>query len=290
MNAPAPQLVSRQFPGDRSIGAILIDAGRLSLDNAERIIRLQRQEGLRFGDAGLNLGLLAPADIEFALARQFDYPYLVRGEGNVSEELVAAYAPFGEPVETLRALRSQLMLRHFSGDAGHRALAICSPGRGDGRSHLAANLAVVFSQLGERTLLIDADMRHPRQHQIFRLDNGCGLSSILSNRGTAEAIRRIPDFVALSVLNAGPMPPNPQELLGRPAFASLLADVAGRFDVILIDTPAADYADAQTIAARAGAALLVARKHQSPLAALGRMSQQMREFGIRQVGAVLSEF
>ena len=125
--------------GDRHIGAILIDSGKLTLADAERILRLRKDEGLRFGDAAIKLGLLTESDVAFALARQYDYPYLVTGDGEVSSELIAAYQPFSPQVEALRALRSQLMLRWFTGDPEHKALAIVSPGRREGRSGLAAS-------------------------------------------------------------------------------------------------------------------------------------------------------
>src|SRR3990172_66679 len=88
----AGSVVSKR--GERSIGAILIDAGKLTPEDAERILRRQREQGLRFGDAATKLGLITQADIEFVLSRQFDYPYLLRGQSEVSEDLVAAYTPF----------------------------------------------------------------------------------------------------------------------------------------------------------------------------------------------------
>jgi receptor protein-tyrosine kinase len=277
--------------GDRSIGAILIDTGRLTLDDAEHILHLQKEQGLRFGDAAIKLGLLTEQDIQFALARQYDYPYLLAGEGLISDELVAAYAPFSSQVEALRALRSQLMLRWFTDETERKTLAIASPGPGEGRSYLAANLAVVFSQLGEHTLLIDADLRSSRQHKLFGLENRSGLSSLLSHRGDAGDVQRIPSFVDLSVLTAGPTPPNPQELLGRPVFARLLDEFSREFDVVIIDTPAArDYADIQTIAVRASGALLVARKHQTSLGQLGALTESLRQLGVQPVGSVISEF
>jgi chain length determinant protein tyrosine kinase EpsG len=275
---------------NRSIGAILVDTGRLGLDDVERILHMQRERGIRFGDAAVELGLLTIADIQFALARQYDYPYLLPGQGEVSEELVAAYEPFSHKVEALRALRSNLMVRWLTGANEQRILAVVSPGRGDGRSYLAANLAVVFSQLGERTLLIDADLRRPRQHLLFNLDDRSGLSTILSHRAQADEIKRIPSFVDLSVLCAGPVPPNPQELLGRPAFAGLLQDMAKDFDVILIDTPPTnDFADVQTIALRARGALLLARVRQTRTSDLRNLAATLAQSGVTVVGSVLNE-
>ena len=282
---------SKSASRERRIGAILIDSGELTLENAERILHLQKEEGLRFGDAAVKLGLLSREDIQFALARQFDYPYLMRGDGAVSDELIAAYQPFSPQVEALRALRSQLMLRWFTGDDTQKALAILSPGRKAGRSYLAANLAVVFSQLGEHTLLVDANMRNPRQHKLFNLDNGTGLSSVLSQRGEGECIQRIHSFIDLSVLPSGPVPPNPQELLGRPAFDKLFGDITREFDVVIIDTPAAtQYADAQIIAMRARGALVVARKHETLLKDLSGLNYNLKNLGIQVIGSVLSEF
>lgn len=283
-------MLAHHFPhAGSSIGAILVDSGKLTIEAAERILRLQKEQGLLFGDAALQLGLLTNEDIQFALARQYDYPYLLKGDGEVSSELVAAFQPFSPQVEALRALRSQLMLRWFTGQQERRALAIVSPARGEGRSYLAANLAVVFSQLGEHTLLIDADMRNPRQHALFGLENRTGLSSIVG-RGEVSNIHRIPSFKDLSLLTAGPQPPNPQELLGRPPFAKLLAELAGEFDVVIIDTPATDeYGDARAIAVRAGGALMVARKKETRVADLRELVKQLTQSGVAVVGSVLNE-
>ena len=246
----------------RSVGAILIDAGRLELQDVERILHLAREKGLRFGDAAIALGVLTRADVDLALSNQFEYSYLERGQSTVSEELIAAYAPFAPQVEALRSLRNQLMQRWFDTDPAHKALAIVSAERNEGRSYIAANLAVVFSQTDVRTLLVDADMRHPSQHRLFGLDNRSGLSAILSGRGGLEAIRRIPSLRNLSVLPVGAAPPNPSELLVKSSFARFLEQMANEFGVIVLDTPAAgDYSDAQTICARAGSGLIVVRKN-----------------------------
>ena len=276
--------------GGRSIGAILVDTGRLSADAAERILRLQKEKGMRFGDAAIELGLLSEDDIRFALANQFDYPYLPVGDNSVSHELVAAYKPFSPVVEQLRALRSQLMLRWFDAESGRKALAVVSPDNGEGRSFTAANLAVVFSQLGERTLLVDADLRQPRQHQLFRLANKVGLSSVLAGRAElAEAITRISGLRDLSVLPAGAVPPNPQELLSRPVFTALLATLQAQFDIVVIDTPPAGRtADAQAITARAHGALVVARKDITALPALQAMVASLQQGGGNVVGSLLN--
>jgi len=277
---------------DRSIGAILIDEGRLKAESAEAILRLQREQGLRFGDAAIQLGLLTQEDIDFAISRQFDYPYLLRGQSAVSENLIAAYTPFTPQVEALRALRGQLMLRWFDAEASRKALAITSPDRSEGRSFIAANLAIVFSQLGEHTLLVDADMRNPCQHVLFGLDNRAGLSAMLTGRGGPEVIQRVPELRDLSVLPAGALPPNPSEMLARPEFTQLLKkDWAGEYDVLIIDTPpAGDTADAQTIAACAGGAMVIARKNASRVSRVRSLAENIGQTGATVVGTMLNDF
>lgn len=273
----------------RAMGTILVDAGRLSLSDADRILEFQRTRGARFGDSGVALGLLSDDDVRFALSVQFDYPYLGR-DSNLSRELVAAYQPASRPVEQLRGLRSQLMLRWFDTEAERKGLAIVSAGQKEGRSYIAANLAIVFSQLGRRTLLVDADMRLPRQHQLFNLGKAAGLSDMLAGRAGPEAVVGISALQDLSVLPAGAIPPNPQELLGRQEFSKLLQSLGEDFDVIIIDTPpASECSDAHTVAVRAGAALMVARQNRSSLPQMAHLTQGLREFGVTLVGSVLND-
>lgn len=285
--------VGESGPGssERKIGALLIDAGKLRPEDAEAVLALQREQGLRFGNAAVKLGLLTEADIQQVLSRQFNYPYLSRGEGGLAKELIAAYQPFSEPVERLRALRSQLMLRWFGAEHQHKCLAVVSADEREGRSWLAANLAVVFSQLGERTLLIDGDMRRPTQDKIFNLESAVGLSTMLSGRSDRQAVQRISGFVDLSVLPAGPIPPNPHELLGRAQFGTLVRELSAQFDVVLMDTPpAARSADAQMLASACGGAMLVTRKNKTHTRAARKVVAELTGTAIQMVGAVVNEF
>ena len=277
----------------RSLGGILIDSGLLTPEDAERVLLTQKEHNLRFGDAAVRLGLLTEPDIQYALSRQFAYAYLRKTPGDrraVSEELVAAYEPFSHRVEQLRAIRSQLMLRWFDKADERQVLTVVGTERGEGRSHLAANLAVVFSQLGERTLLVDADMRHPRQHELFHLENKVGFSTVLSGRSRGDAVVRIPDLAGLSVLPAGPVPPNPLELLNRLNFDEFLIEAKSSFDVVIIDTPALSVGeDAAMIAVRTGAALAVAHSSQTKVAAFTDLVQGLMNAGVSVVGSVLNE-
>ena len=275
---------------DRSLGAILIDAGRLTVEDAARVLQAQKRWGLRFGEAAVKLGLITQEDIRFALSRQFDFPYLHPSGGQLSDEIVAAYRPFSKQAESVRALRSQLLLRWLGDEPERRCVALVSAGRGEGRTRLAANLAVVFSQLGARTLLIDGDLRHPRVHGLFNLANTRGLSSALADRGE-PTVHRIPSLLSLNVVTSGPIPPNPQELLSRPAFVRLLDEQRDKFDVIILDSPASDQsADAYLLAARAGAAVVLARRHTTRVPKLQQLADRLAAARATVIGAVFNDF
>jgi len=186
-------------------------------------------------------------------------------------------------------LRSQLILRWFN-NASRRVLAITSAERGEGRSWLAANLATMFAQLGERTLLIDADMRHPRQHRIFNVDNSVGLSALLTGRAGREIARRIHPQLRLFVLPAGILPPNPQELLARPVFDVILDHFAAQFSLVILDTPAVcETADAQILAANAGSAVMIARRNRTAQTKLASAMEMLTDTGVNVIGSVINE-
>ncbi|HEY2560095.1 MAG TPA: chain length determinant protein tyrosine kinase EpsG [Caldimonas sp.] len=277
----------------RTLGAILVDGGQLTPEDAERVLQYQKQQNLRFGEAAMRLGLISEADIQFALSRQFAYAYLRKTPGDIrplSDELVAAYQPFSTRVEQLRAIRSQLMLRWFDRAEERQVLTVVGAERSEGRSYLAANLAIVFSQLGERTLLVDADMREPRQHYLFHLENQIGLSTLLAGRSREEAIVRISDLAGLSVLPAGPTPPNPLELLNRLNFDEFMIQAKTAYDVVIVDTPSISSGeDAAMIAVRTGAALAVARAGSTRVAAYTDLVQGLMDAGVAVIGSVLNE-
>lgn len=276
---------------DRRLGGILVEDGKLRAADIERVLEVQRIEGLRFGEAALRLGLVAPSDLRSAVAKQYGLPYLLPGDGNIGAELVVAREPFHACAEELRTLRTQLLIRWSSAGVRRRTLAVVSPGAGDGRSYVAANLAVAFAQFGERTLLIDADLRAPRQHRIFGVFDRIGLSTVLCGRAGRDAIVPIPGFETLSLLPAGAQPPNPQELLLRPAFAALLNELEAEFDVILVDTPPAGlFADAQCVAFRAGSALVLARKGHTRVGDADGVMRGLSDGGVSIVGTVFNAF
>lgn len=275
-----------------SIGAILVAAGKLSASDTERIMDLQRREGWRFGEAALRLSLINDRDLVQALHNQYDLPVLQPGNGNFSDELVAAYQPYHRRTEELRALRTQLMVRWLKPPREtQQVLAVVSPGSGEGRSYVAANLAVLFSQLGGRTLLIDGDLRNPRQHLIFDIPDRIGLSAVLSGRAEPDVAVAIPGFRNLVLLPAGAIPPNPLELLSRPLLPALLKEYVADFDVIIVDTPPAlPYSDAQTIGFHAGSAIVLIRQNHTRIHDTSKIVRTLGDGGTKVIGTVMNSF
>lgn len=275
---------------DRAIGDIIAEANNLTTEQVERILAHQKSHGLRFGEAAVSLGLAKGEDVLWALSQQFHYPYAAGGGPAPSDELVLAAKPFSDQAEAFRVLRSQINMKLYSADAPRRAIAVISANDGDGKTFFAANLAIAFSQLGGRTLLVDGDMRSPRQHEIFGLANGSGLSGILSGRAESNVIRPVRDLPSLFVMPVGTLPPNPTELVERPAFALLMRELVTKFDHVIVDTPAAAHgADYAVIAARCGAALAVARKGLTRVAALKDLVGALGNTPTELAGVVMNE-
>lgn len=289
LDGETPEGSQRSPIEQRPLGEILADLGVMRHEDIERVLRLQRRRGMRFGEAAHKLRLVQKTDLQRALAIQFGYPCLQPGEGQLGPELVTAYRPFSPQGEAVRDLRSQLLLRCFNVE--NCAIAVVSPRPGDGRTFAAANLAVAFAQWGRNTLLIDADLRGPRQHTLFNIDNRLGLSAVLRGRPMRDALQVVPYFGNLSVLPAGPIPPNPLELVGRNEFSRLVREAQETFDVVMIDTPAASSgADAQVIAAQAGSALMIAREDVSRLDELQELIDRVAGAGANVVGAALNRY
>lgn len=277
---------------DSAMGEILVELEKLRFEDVDRIIDYQREKGLYFGEAAVELKLVRQEDILHALSTQFGYSYNPNEE-LLSKDTVMAYSPFGEQAEEFRSLRSHLLSGWLAPD--RKTLAVVSPENQEGRSYVASNLALAFSQSGHSTLLIDADMRAPRQHEIFNFRRRLGLSMLLAGRVKVEDLDMLPDQVSsfrhLSVLACGALPPNPAELLSRGTFPRILRELEKFFDVIIIDTPPAKYkADLVSIAAVAGSALLVTRAGRSRMDATKHLISNLSDIKAKVVGAVLNQF
>jgi receptor protein-tyrosine kinase len=270
------------------IGRLLYENGKLSAQDVDRVVKLQEKCGLRFGEAAIQLRVVTADDVKMALAEQFSYPVAPLSNTNLDRSLIAALRPQSPRVEALRGLRSELMMRYFDVPE-QRILPLIGVDGADEDGALVANLAIVFSQLGANTLLMDCDLRNPSLHRLFGLPNRHGLSDILASRANSRPQLCAP-LESLWLLNAGTPAPNPQELLASHRYRDLTASLVQEFDVILCNTPSASASlDAQLVANRAGAALLVAKEHVTPLRQLEFVARHLQDVGVKILGITLSQ-
>ncbi len=290
---PVPKdVASERGRAPLPIGQIMVSAGLINPPEVERILAWARADGVRFGEAAVAHRIVTEAQLERALAYQFDYPVLEPGASRVSSEVVAAFDARNPLVADLRRLRARIRGAQLAAppDAPLRSFAVISSGPGDGKTFVAANLSVTFAQMGQRTLLIDADLRHGRLHRMFGLDDRTGLSTMLNRRIEPGSLQRVPGLPNLTVVTCGPPAPNPSELLSREVFAHLLASFARAYDVIVLDTPGvAEEPDATLIAQRAGAALVLARKDRSAFDAVVELVRSGATPHVPVLGSVLND-
>lgn len=279
-------------PNGQRIGGILAATGKLRPQDVELVMELQRREGWRFGEAAVRLRLLSERELLNALHKQYDLPHFQIERGAYNEALVTALQPYHPRSEELRSLRTQLLIRWYKrSHPTNRILAVASPDVGDGRSYVAANLAVLFAQLGERTLLIDADMRKPQQHRFFNASDRIGLSAVLSGRAGADAAHVVPGLPRLHLLSAGAPPPNPLELLSRSELGALLDRCRHEFDVVIVDTPPAlSCSDVHAIGFAAGNAIVLARQEHTRIADATQVVRDLRNGGTHVVGTVINRY
>jgi chain length determinant protein tyrosine kinase EpsG len=276
---------------ERRIGDLMRGPCGLSDAQVDEIVNYQRAKDLRFGESAIELGYARREDVLWALSQQFHYPYAI-DEKQVNPELVIAANPFSDEAEAFRELRSQLLMGVMAPDQPRRALAVVSPDVGDGKTYLASNIAAAFSQLGGPTLFIDADMRSPRSQDIFGIKlNRTGLSAMLSGRAEEGLIQRSSQLPSLFVLPVGAIPPNPLELIQRPAFAQLIQEMIGKFDHVIVDTPASTHgADARAIAALCGAVMVVGRRGRSRMKAMNNLVAALGRSPAKLAGIVMNEY
>ena len=199
-----------------------------------------------------------------------------------------SHDPFAPHCEKLRALRTELLLRSETGPEAS-VIALVSPCGGDGRSQLAAELAITFAQLGRPTLLVDADLRNPSQHALFGASNHMGLAQAIE-RGVTH-FHPVEDVRHLSLLTAGPTPDNPLELLLDNRFAVLLDDWRKNFDFIIVDTaPVAQFSDALAVANLVKRVLAVSRAQHTTYKESSDMLRRLIATRSQIVGAVINHF
>ncbi|CAM5778795.1 polysaccharide biosynthesis tyrosine autokinase [Castellaniella caeni] len=269
------------------IGDLFVRTRRLSPAEVAHIAQVQEAKNLRFGDAAVSLGLLSEQEVWQALSRQYQYPTAPLDGRFTTYPVVGA--PYSQEAEAVRKLRTQILLgldmRHL------QSLVVAGPHGGEGKTYLAESLAFAFAQNGQRTLLINADLRARQQSGLFDSQRQQGLSLVLSGRQPLQQSLVDTPFLDLKVLDAGPLPPNPAELFSAPALDQVFNELRGQFDLVLIDTPAVSrFPDVQLIAQQASACLIVARQHRTSLSDIQRAKRLVQVAGGRLLGSVYNVF
>lgn len=217
-------------------------------------------------------------------------PGAEQGEFALSKALVTLTSEVTAAAEALRALRTYVMAQHL--EKGRRALAICAPTSGVGCSTVAANLAVSLSQIGVKTLLIDANLRHPVLDQLFVPPEPVeGLQQCLRSGaghfGDYIESDVLPD---LSIMFAGGVPENPQELLATGRFEELMNFCLRDFQMTILDTPPANNcSDSRRVSTVAGYSLIVSRRNKTLVNDVKTLISQLENERARVVGTVLTE-
>lgn len=146
--------------------------------------------------------------------------------------MLAPKSPIAEQYRTIRT-----NIQFSTVDQELKTIMVTSSGPGEGKSTTAANLAVVFAQLGKKVLLVDSDLRKPTVHHTFGMNNLIGFTTVLTKQTTLASAIVETEEKDLYVLPSGPIPPNPAEMLSSKAMEQFIADVKAAFDYIIFDTP-----------------------------------------------------
>ena len=195
--------------------------------------------------------------------------------------------PNGPEAEAFRALRANL--KFAGGERPPRTILLADTGTGEGRALVAANLVVALAQAGDATVLIDADLRQSRQHTIFGVSNEAGASTFL--RGDGETLPLLATAVPnLSLLPAGPQPPNPAELLAAARGPHMLARAREAATFVIIDAPPINaVADGLALAAAVDGVLLIVRAGKTRRPAAQGVKEQLERVGANILGVVLTD-
>lgn len=189
-------------------------------------------------------------------------------------------------VEAYKTIRTNLTF--LLADRESKVFGITSPEAGDGKSTTAINMAIAFSQLGDKVLLVDADMRRSSVHKKLKIENNDGLSGVLAGFCNYESVvNHISD--TLDVITAGQVPPNPSELLGSAKFESFVEDVGRKYSYVIMDTPPVDVVtDALVMAPHTAGLVLVVRDQFTTKDVIKHTIESAKFASINILGAIMN--
>ena len=216
-------------------------------------------------------------------------PMVASWRKNVDPVVISVSDPSSQPAEAYRSLRTSLQFVRY--DGAMRVILVTSPSAGDGKTATVVNLGAVFAQAGARVVLVSCDLRRPGLSQFLAPDEHVELSSVLTGQEPLDrALSPVPGVDGLWALGAREVVANPTELLGGQRMRALVDDLAGRFDIVLIDSPPVlPVADALILSGYADAVLLVVSAGRTRRGELRRATEKLAQASAPVVGAVLNK-
>jgi succinoglycan biosynthesis transport protein ExoP len=203
-------------------------------------------------------------------------------------ELVAWYRPQSIQSESYRSIRTALLVSSYPGKV--KSILFTSPLPGDGKSSTISNLAITLAAAKMRVVVVDSDLRKPKQHRIFSEANGPGLTRFLTSQIDPTDLVMTTRFPNLSLIICGPISANPIELLASEKMNNLSAYLKKNFDYILFDTPPIlAVSDALCMAPMVDGIILIARGGRTPRQAMKQTEQKLRAHNLKCLGVILND-
>ena len=203
--------------------------------------------------------------------------------------VISRERPSSPPAEAYRALRTSVQF--LSVDRDLKVIQVTSPKPGDGKTTTSTNLAVACARAGQSVVLVDCDLRRPRTHLFYGLSNDHGLTTAMVGVTIDEVIQKIDGEPNLSVITSGPIPPDPSELLSSTMAKRFIADLAARFDLVIVDSPPVlVVADPLVVSAMVDGVMLVASANETDRRQVTRAAEQLAQVEAPVLGAVLNAF
>jgi capsular exopolysaccharide synthesis family protein len=225
------------------------------------------------------------------IARQLGLPVLgiIAAHGPEKMKLITINESLSPVTEAFRSLRTNLQFA--SVDNPLHSVLVTSPSPDDGKSTIAGNLAVIMAQAGRQVVVLDADLRKPSLHMLFRVPNRTGFSSLFTATGVSpDGNLRNTEVTNLKIMTSGELPPNPSELLGSEKMTKILEQAGNQFDFIVVDSPPLlAVTDAAVLAPKVDGVLLVIKPGVSKLQACKHAVEQLKMVGAHILGVVLND-
>lgn len=243
--------------------------------------------GLAFGFEYLDNRIKTPQELKAHLGIPFlGMVPIVPTDKNPNPLMDQAGLPQNFP-EAFKSIRTNVLFS--SAEEGMRSVVVTSAGPGEGKSVVASNLAMALAQAGQRVLLIDADMRRPRVHEIFGGEQEPGLSNVLSGNAKASEGIRKSSTTGLWLMPAGHIPPNPAELLGSRRYTDFIKSLSLHFDWVVLDTPPVMVvADSSIVANQSSGVVFVVRADHTSRHSVKAAAEQLEAANAHLIGSVLN--